>query len=70
MKSQPIDIVVPWVNSQDKSWIAKKEKFKNFNLKERIETGSSDERYRDYGTLKYLFRSIEKMRHGYIKYIW
>lgn len=24
MKSQPIDIVVPWVNSQDKSWIAKK----------------------------------------------
>lgn len=55
-----IDIVVPWVNSQDKKWLIKKNKFINIHSDEQIETASSNERFRDYGTLKYLFRSIEK----------
>lgn len=56
----PIDVVVPWVNSNDKKWLAKKSKYIDHNSSNQIETSSSDERYRDYGTLKYLFRSIEK----------
>ena len=60
MNTQAIDIVVPWVNSNDPKWINKKEKYINCNTEEQIETSSSNERYRDYGTLKYLFRSIEK----------
>lgn len=57
---QPIDVVVPWVNSDDKKWLNKKEKYVDCDASDQIETSSSNERYRDYGTLKYLFRSIEE----------
>lgn len=51
----PIDIVVTWVDQSDKNWQEKYNKFKSKDsLKENIN------HYRDYGTLKYLFRSIEK----------
>jgi len=53
-----IDFVITWVDSNDEDWLLKKNKFS----KDRVFTKSQagDNRYRDYGTLKYLFRSIEQ----------
>lgn len=51
-----IDIVILWVNPEDKSWRNEYEKFSR--LENRKIEGSI--RYRDYGTLKYLLRGIEK----------
>ena len=51
-----IDIVILWVNPEDKSWRKDYEKFSK--LENRKTEGST--RYRDYGTLNYLFRGIEK----------
>ena len=46
-----IDIVIPWVDGSDKRWQKKASKYvKNFD----------GERYRDWDTLRYVFRSIEK----------
>lgn len=52
MNNKTIDIVIPWVNGEDKKWQEKASKFmpnEDFN----------SERFRDWGTLKYLFRSID-----------
>lgn len=51
----PIDVVITWVDESDKKWYEKKNKFLG-----KIKGDSSEARYRDYGTLKYVFRSIEK----------
>lgn len=50
-----IDIVIPWVDGADPAWQAE---FRQF----RIEAGmdASAIRYRDWGTLRYWFRSIER----------
>ena len=56
--TEPIDFVLPWVDGSDKEWIdlfnqyAPKDKQKN--------TDFSEERYRDYGLLRYWFRGVEK----------
>ncbi len=52
---QSIDIVLPWVDGADPAW---QEAFRTI----RHETGMdcSEIRYRDWGTLRYLFRSIEQ----------
>lgn len=47
----PIDFVISWVDENDSKWISKKNKYKKAN---------DEARFRDYGTLKYVFRSIEK----------
>lgn len=59
--TKEIDFVITWVNGNDKDWLDKKnfylnqeEKNKNFN------NNGSNVRYRDYGTLKYLLRGIDK----------
>lgn len=52
-----IDFVVLWVDGNDEKWRTKKNKFSN--TKENGD-GDSEIRYRDYGSLKYVFRSIEK----------
>lgn len=53
-----IDFVVPWVDGSDPDWISE---FNKFAPKEkRIEFDISEERYRDYGLLKYWFRGVEK----------
>lgn len=61
----PIDIVVPWVDDTDPIWIEKKEKYTGVESKE----GNTDVRYRDWDTLKYWFRGVEKfapwVRHVY-----
>ncbi|WP_461240812.1 stealth family protein [Paucilactobacillus sp. N302-9] len=50
-----IDFVVSWVDGSDQNWLKKMQSYSDENIddKKRI-------RFRDYGTLKYLFRSIEK----------
>lgn len=54
-----IDFVIPQVNGSDPAWIEKRNKYSsNDNFNNIFANGSN--RYRDYGTLKYLLRSIEK----------
>ncbi|HIX01779.1 MAG TPA: Stealth CR1 domain-containing protein [Candidatus Ligilactobacillus excrementigallinarum] len=53
MKNEAIDLVIPWVNGEDPAWQAKAKEYmpgKDF-------TG---ERFRDWGTLKFLFRSVDR----------
>lgn len=57
MNKQPefeVDFVIPWVNGSDYEWQKKKNSYQS-NTSE----GDSVQRFRDYGTLKYLLRSIE-----------
>ena len=52
-----IDIVITWVNGGDKEWLNKK----NMYLKECLNIeGKNNARFRDWNTLKYVLRSIEK----------
>lgn len=51
----PIDIVITWVNQDDPKWLAKYKQYKASDHDEDVAT-----RFRDYGTLPYVFRSIEK----------
>lgn len=53
----PIDFVITWVDQNDPKW---QQKFNKFGLSRDAEEVDWNIRYRDYGTLKYLFRSIEK----------
>lgn len=54
--SDPIDFVVTWVDSADPEWRADLERFSP-----KQETSSNNPaRFRDLGTLKYVFRGIEK----------
>lgn len=52
---QEIDLVLPWVDGADPAWQAE---FRQY----RIEAGmdASAIRYRDWGTLRYLFRAVEQ----------
>lgn len=52
---EKIDIVIPWVDGSDISWIKKRN---SKSGKENVQL-NGEERYRDFGTLKYLFRSID-----------
>ena len=57
MNNFAIDIVIPYVNSQDPVWQEEYEDYKNLGKEEK---GSNDPcRYRDWGTLKYWFRGVE-----------
>ena len=53
-----IDCVIPWVDGSDTEWIKKKNNYLGDYDKQNQDAG--DDRYRDFGTLKYLFRGIEK----------
>ncbi len=47
----PIDFVIPWVDGSDPEWIAE---FNKYAPKEkRRKTDASEQRYRDYGLLRY-----------------
>lgn len=60
-----IDFVISWVDGSDKEWQQKKSKYCKSALDEQAtakksKVGNTDEvRFRDSGTLRYLFRSIE-----------
>lgn len=61
----PIDFVVPWVDDTDIQWQKKKAEYTGTEYLE----GNSEVRYRDWDTLKYWFRGVEKyapwVRHVY-----
>lgn len=56
---ETVDIVIPWVDGNDNNWIKKRADFlDDWQLGQ---DSSDDSRFfYDYGTLKYVFRSIEK----------
>lgn len=60
-----IDFVIPWVDDQDPVWIQKKERFFSGETKPE----RNEQRFRDFGTLKYLIRSIEK-NANWVHKIW
>ena len=53
VKNGPIDLVIPWVNGEDPQWQQKATPY--LSVKD-----FSGERFRDWGILKYLFRSIDQ----------
>lgn len=54
-----IDFVITWVDSNDDGWRDKKNNALS-KIGKPMEKAADDERYRDYGTLKYLLRSIDR----------
>ncbi|HGC4152438.1 TPA: Stealth CR1 domain-containing protein, partial [Escherichia coli] len=56
MKSNTIDIVIPWVDSSDPKW---QEDYMKFACEQR-NVDANIHRYRDNGLLKFWFRGIEK----------
>lgn len=53
---EKIDFVLPWVDPTDDEWKKKRQSFKsNYSV-----ISNSDSRFRDFDTLKFVFRSIEK----------
>lgn len=55
----PIDIAIPWVDPGDPVW--QEEKTKYAKLEGRLDLlDIRDNRYRDWDTIRYLFRSVEK----------
>jgi len=61
----PIDFVIPWVDDTDPVWRAKKAKYMGVEETE----GNTEARYRDWNTLKYWFRGIEKFA-PWVRYIY
>ena len=61
----PIDFVVPWVDDTDPVWRAKKAQYTGTQETE----GNTDVRYRDWDTLKYWFRGIEKFA-PWVRYVY
>lgn len=55
-----IDFVVTWVDGSDPEWFKEKQKYLNKQPQEISKWASSSMRFRDWGTLKYWFRAIEK----------
>lgn len=53
---EPIDFVIPWVDDTDVAWRKKKSEHTNTEFSE----GNTEARYRDWDTLKYWFRGVEK----------
>ncbi len=52
-----MDIVVTWVDGNDKTWLKERQKYETNNLSE---DSVGAKRFRDWDILKYWFRSIEK----------
>ena len=64
-RNLPIDIVVTWVDGSDPAWRAKKEKYTGVKVCE----GNTEVRYRDWDTLRYWFRGVEKYA-PWVRYVW
>ncbi|HFI0068008.1 TPA: Stealth CR1 domain-containing protein [Streptococcus suis] len=52
-----IDIVITWVDGNDSKWLQERSKYIDGNINKE---GIDNARFRDWGTLKYVLRSIEK----------
>lgn len=57
--SQKIDFVILWVDGNDINWQKKKNFFLSASKVVKFNGNKSSVRYRDYGTLKFVFRSID-----------
>lgn len=55
---EPIDFVVLWVDGGDKKWQEEKAKYQYLATGKKVDVNIN--RYRDWGTMPYWFRSIEK----------
>lgn len=64
-ESYSIDFVVPWVDDTDPVWREKKAKYTGTEVRE----GNSEVRYRDWDTLRYWFRGVEKFA-PWVRYIY
>ena len=60
-----IDFVVPWVDDSDPLWRAKKAQYTGVEEQE----GNTDVRFRDWNTLKYWFRGVEKFA-PWVRYVY
>ena len=60
-----IDFVVPWVDDSDPIWRKKKAEYLGIEPTE----GNSEVRYRDWDTLKYWFRGVEKFA-PWVRYVY
>ncbi|MCH5259097.1 MAG: Stealth CR1 domain-containing protein [Lachnospiraceae bacterium] len=56
--NQPIDLIVPWVDSSDPAW--RKEKTKYMSITEVDASANSNIRYQSWDNLHYWFRAVEK----------
>lgn len=54
----PIDFVLPWVDGSDPAWLAEKQRYLPEHLGRH--DAISTNRYQDFGTLRYVLRSIEQ----------
>ena len=54
---EEIDFVITWVDNTDENW---QERKKEYNTLNKNDESNSIIRYRDWGTLKYWFRAVEK----------
>ena len=63
--SHPIDFVVPWVDDMNPVWRKKKAQYTGIEMTE----GNTEVRYRDWDTLKYWFRGVEKYA-PWIRYVY
>ena len=52
---EKIDFILTWVDGEDPKWLAEREKYDTNGA-----YGNKTSHYRDYGTLKYWFRAVEK----------
>ena len=61
--NEKIDFVITWVDGNDEKWQKEKNKYLNDFLNSSVQSTKvnySKNRYRDWGTLKYWFRGVEK----------
>lgn len=56
MDTEAIDFVVPWVDGSDREWLEEKRRFTG---DEAPTTYNCDARYKDWGLIRYLLRSID-----------
>lgn len=54
-----IDVVIYWVDGNDPKWLSKKQAALGIDTQNQTATDSSQNRYRDWDNLKYIFRGIE-----------
>ena len=55
-----IDIVVTWVNGNDQAWLEEKKKYELSCGVSNNDSVNSNQRYRDWGLMRYWFRGVEK----------
>ena len=58
MAEKPIDIVIPWVDSNDLQWRRNKNYYADLEGRKEL-IDESDVRYRDWDIVRYLFRGID-----------